>query len=202
MKPGFSDLFGKAGMRWLEGLRLSPVDQLILETDLRLLRSLNEQVYAVTRAVASLALSEAPVRLVMTMPGIDYYSAMLILAELRGDIHRFPSASKPSSWAGLVLSLYQSRGESLHGQNREGSPMWLRWVLVQAAQKASLSDRRLGGLYTRVAARRGHQKAVVAVAREMLTIMWHMLWRREPYRGVDRRLTERKLKRMEGTASR
>ena len=74
---------------------------------------------------------------------------------------------------------------------------WLRWMLVQAAQRASRCDPRLGAYYGRVAKRRGHHRAVVAVAREMLTIIWHMLMRNEPYRGENGRLTKEKLKRLE-----
>lgn len=64
-----------------------------------------------------------------------------------------------------------------------------------------MSDERLGGYYRRVSSRRGHHKAIVAVAREMLTIIWHMLVRMEPYRGAREALTREKLRRMERTAS-
>ncbi|MEM3693031.1 MAG: IS110 family transposase [Candidatus Bathyarchaeia archaeon] len=195
LKPSFSDLFGKAGIEWLESLRLSPFDQIILETNLRLLKSLREAIDSVDKEIASIALEEDAVRLLMTMPGIDFYSAILILAEI-GDIHRFPSPSKLASWAGLVPSIHQSGDKAYTGRITKRGSKWLRWILVQAAQRASLSDERLGSLYKRVAARRGHQKAIVAVAREMLSIIWYMLSRKEVYRGSDQRLTETKLKRM------
>ncbi|MEM3047545.1 MAG: hypothetical protein QW057_10790, partial [Candidatus Bathyarchaeia archaeon] len=72
--------------------------------------SLNEQVYAVTRAVASLALSEAPVRLVMTMPGIDYYSAMLYVAALGDrDMRLMMQLRKENG----LWKIVQSRGDRL-----------------------------------------------------------------------------------------
>ncbi|HTD18113.1 MAG TPA: hypothetical protein VK667_01140, partial [Ktedonobacteraceae bacterium] len=56
---------------------------------------------------------------------------------------------------------------------------------------------RLGKFYERIAARRGPQKAKVAVAKEMLVIIWHMLSNNESYRTRDDNLTERKYKKME-----
>jgi transposase len=67
MRPSFSDLFGKAGGEWLEGLRLgNPVDQLILDANLRLLKSLEGEIDATTKAIASIAMEEDAVRLLMT----------------------------------------------------------------------------------------------------------------------------------------
>ncbi len=191
---GYSDLFGKEGLFWLESLRLQPVDQAILDSDLKLLKSLREQVEKITLEIASIAVDEEQVRLLMTLPGIDYYGALLILAEI-GDIRRFPNARKLASWAGMVPSVHQSGSHTYRGRITKKGSKWLRWMLVQAAQRASRCDGRLGAYYERVARRRGHHKAVVAVAREMLIIMWHMLSRNEPYRGENRRLTREKLKR-------
>jgi hypothetical protein len=73
----------------------------------------------------------------------------------------------------------------------------LRWVMVEAARVAVLHDERLGGFYERVRARRGDQKAVVAVASKMLKIVWFMLIRREAYGNVNGRRYGEKLKRIE-----
>jgi len=123
---------------------------------------------------------------------------VLILAEI-GDVRRFPNAGKLASWAGMVPSMHQSGSHMYTGRITKKGSKWLRWMLVQAAQTASKCDSRLGTYYERVAKRRGHHKAVVAVTREMLTIIWHMLTRNEPYRGENRRLTREKLKRLAGS---
>ena len=83
-------------MVWLESLRLQPVDRAILECDLKLLKGLREQVEKITREIASIAVDEEQVRLLMTLPGIDHYGAVLILAEI-GDVRRFPNAGKLAS---------------------------------------------------------------------------------------------------------
>lgn len=200
LKPEFSDLFGKGGTAWLQSLELEPVDQMILESELMLLKSLVEQTDVITSKIASMAAGSEDVKLLMTMPGIDFYSAMLILAEI-GDVKRFPDAKKLCSWAGMVPSIHQSGSMLYMGKITKKGSRWLRWILVQAAQKASSSDERLGSYYERVARRRGHHKAIVAVAREMLAIIYHMLSKKEEYRGKNERLTQQKYKRMERIAS-
>jgi len=66
------------------------------------------------------------------------------------------------------------------GITHEGST-WLRWILIQAVPKTVRGSARLRSLYQRVARRRGTQKAKVAVARELLVIIWHMLRSGQPY---------------------
>ncbi len=136
----------------------------------------------------------------MIIPGIDYYSAMLITAEI-GDVHRFISAKKDTSWAGLVLTVHQSGNTVYMEKITKKVSKWLRWILVQAVQKASLSDPRLRNYYERVKKRRGHNKAIVAVTREPLTIIYHIHTRNEPNRGKSPRLTEQKYKRLMKKAS-
>jgi hypothetical protein len=63
-----------------------------------------------------------------------------------------------------------------------------------------MHDGRLKAFYERVAARRGPQKARVATGKEMLVIIWYMLTRNEPYRGMNRASTVRKYKKMEKEA--
>jgi transposase len=69
--------------------------------------------------------------------------------------------------------------------------------MVEAARVAVQHDVKLGGFYERVRSRRGDQKAVVAVARKMLKIVWFMLTRREAYGGADQRHYGEKLKKIE-----
>ncbi|MDE1877727.1 MAG: IS110 family transposase, partial [Thaumarchaeota archaeon] len=74
---------------------------------------------------------------------------------------------------------------------------WLRYAIVEAANITIRNDTRIGDFYTRIAARRGPQKARVAAAKEMLVISWHMLTNMEPYRTQNHSMTEQKYKRME-----
>ena len=195
----YSDLFGKKGVQWLESLQLQDVDQTIMNTNLALLETLDEQIEAVTVEIAKTACNEEDIRILVTMPGIDFYSAMVIASEI-GDVKRFPTQWKLVAYAGLAPTQHQSgEYERRGGITKEGSK-WLRWILVQAAQQARQHEPRFKAYYERVAKRRGSQKAIVAVAKEMLVVIWFMLTRREPYRGQDLQLVERKLKHMNNLA--
>jgi hypothetical protein len=72
----------------------------------------------------------------------------------------------------------------------------LRWAMVEAARVAVQHDERLGAFYERVRARRGDQKATVAVACKMLKIVWFMLTKRETYGNANGRLYGEKLKKI------
>jgi transposase len=195
----YSDLFGKKGVQWLESLQLQGVDQTVLKTNLALLKALDEQVEAVTIEIAQTACNQEDIQILMTMPGVDFYSAMVIASEI-GDVKRFPTQWKLVAYAGLAPTQHQSgEYERRGGITKQGSK-WLRWILVQAAHHARQHDPRFKTYYDRIAKRRGPQKAVVAVAKEMLVVIWFMLTRREAYRGQDTELVERKLKRMNNLA--
>ena len=130
---------------------------------------------------------------------MDYFAASLLLAEIC-DVNRFSSDKKLVSWAGLAPGVRQSGDKTVRGGITRRGNRLVRWVLVQAAQTARIHDERFREFYERYARRKGHQKAVVAVAHEMLRIVYLMLRRNEPYRGGDSRLRRRKLKRLEGKA--
>jgi transposase len=100
-------------------------------------------------------------------------------------------------WAGLAPGVHQSGDKTVHGRiTRQGNRL-VRWVMVQAAQTAVRHDERFREFYERYSGRKDPQKAVVAVAHEMLRIVYFMLKRSESYRGEKRGLSWRKLKRLE-----
>ena len=100
---------------------------------------------------------------------------------------RFPSAPHLASWAGLTPGNKQSGGRQRSGRTRQGNT-WLRGALIQAAHAAARTKHTyLAAQYRRLAARRGKQRAIVAVAHSLLVIAYHVIARREPYRelGAD-----------------
>ena len=126
----------------------------------------------VSKRIDALAKQDERATWLMSMPGIGYYSAMLILAEI-GDIGRFPSPKQLSSYAGLVPSVHESGDRTRYGRITKEGSRWLRWIMVEAAQQAS---RRPGRL------RRFHER--VALARKMLEIVYYLLRRHECYRDA------------------
>lgn len=137
----------------------------------------------------------------MTIPGIDYVTALTVIAEIV-DIKRFPTPWKLVAYAGLAPSKRDSGNTTTTGMRmtKQGSA-WMRCAMVEAATTTMQLDERLGRFYRRIAGRRGPQKAKVATAKEMLVIIWHMLTRNEKYRTMDREAVERKYKKIAWMAS-
>lgn len=121
--------------------------------------------------VAAVAVNDERVRFLMTMPGLDYFAASLLVAELC-DVNRFNSDKKLVSWAVLAPGVHQSGDKTVGGRiTRQGNKL-VRWIMVQMAQTARLHDERVREFYEKYAGRKGSQMAVVAVAHEMLRIVY------------------------------
>jgi transposase len=108
------------------------------------------------------------------IPGISEDLARSIIAETGLDMARFRTAAHLVSWAGLCPSARQSGPRTRAAKKGQGDT-WLRGVLGQAATGAARTDTFLGERYARIARRRGKAKALVAVARSILVIIWHLL---------------------------
>ena len=187
--------FSRGNVEWLKGLSLGFMDDAILRSDLALLETVDAQVSVIEEKIAAIAAEDQCVRLLMTMTGVGYFTAMLVVTEV-GEISHFRDEKAFASWMGLVPSVHQS-GERIRmgGISGPGNKR-LRWALVECAQAAVRFDPRFRGLHERVSRRRGAGCATVAVAHEMARIMFFMLSRNEPYRGADGGMVERKLKSM------
>jgi transposase len=190
----FSDMFGVSGLKWLRSVEMASLDLLILENHLSHIESINLQIAKVDVAIKEQACEDEDVCLLLSLPGIDVRTALLLKSEI-GPIGRFEDYKKLVSWAGLAPRVHQS-GDVLWngGITRCGSGI-LRWAIVEAAHVAVRYDEKLCEFYGRVKARRGGSKAIVAVANKMLKIVWVMLVRRETYGGVNQRRYEEKLNR-------
>jgi transposase len=196
LKCPYPTLFSKKGVEWLRSLKLGFTDDAVFRSDQALLEALDEQIGFVDAKIASVAVNDERVKLLMTMPGLDYFAASLLVAEVC-DISRFSSDKKLVSWAGLAPGVHQSGEKAVHGRITKQGNRLVRWVMVQAAQTAVRHDERFKEFYGRYSGRKGPQKAVVAVAHEMLRIVYFMLKKNESYRGEKRDLSWRKLKRLE-----
>ncbi|MFG2794826.1 transposase [Streptomyces sp. NPDC048419] len=87
---------------------------------------------------------------------------------------RFPTPEHLVSWAKLCPRTIQSGAKNSTGPAGQGNP-WLKGALGEAANAAARTDTFLGARYRRIVKRRGHAKAVVAVARSILVIAWHLI---------------------------
>jgi transposase len=109
------------------------------------------------------------------VPGLGQTAARLLLAELGTDMTRFPTAGHLVSWAKFAPGVKESAGKRKgSGSTGHGNP-YLARVLGEAAVAASKTDTFLGERYRRIARRRGTKRAIVAVGRSILVIVWHLL---------------------------
>jgi transposase len=123
----------------------------------------------------------AAVDLLCTIPGVQRRAAEVIIAETGGDMTAFATAGHLASWAGVCPGNDESAGKRRSGRTRKGSK-WLRGTLIEAARAAARTrDTYLAAQYHRVRARRGANKASLAVAHSLLVAVWHMLQTGETY---------------------
>jgi transposase len=119
-----------------------------------------------------------------TIPGVSTVVASVLLAEIGPDMHRFPTAGHLVSWAGLCPGLNETGGKNRPSRLRKGPPA-LKRVMVQAAWSAvRTKDSYFRALYYRLKARRGPQKAIVAVAAAMLRAYYVMMRDHVDYRDL------------------
>jgi transposase len=122
--------------------------------------------------------------LLVTMPGVEETTARVLIAEIGVDMSRFPTVEHLRSWACVCPRSDESAGKRRSTRTRKGAP-WLKATLVQAAWAAvRTKDSYFRAQYARLKARRGPKKAIMAVASSMLTSMYYMLLRNEPYRDL------------------
>src|SRR5215217_6135397 len=109
------------------------------------------------------------------VPGLGQTAACLLIAELGTDMTRFPTAGHLVSWAKFAPGVKESAGKRKgSGSTGHGNP-YLARVLGEAAVAAGKTDTFLGERYRRIARRRGAKRAIVAVGRSILVIVWHLL---------------------------
>ncbi len=108
------------------------------------------------------------------VPGIGQRAAQVIVAELGLDMAQFPTAGHLVSWAKLSPRTIQSGPRTRSGKTGKGNP-YLKGILGEVAAAAARTDTFLGERYRRLVRRIGKQKALVAVARSILVIIWHLL---------------------------
>lgn len=120
-----------------------------------------------------------------TIPGVARHSAELLLAEVGTDMQRFPTAAHLCKWAGVCPGNHESAGRQYSGKTPP-SNRWLRGMLVQmanAAVRCKSSD--FATVFRRLAARRGHKRAILAVAHRLLIAVYRMLRQHQPYRDYQ-----------------
>lgn len=172
--------FAEKNHPWWQALTLSSSEKLRIQQDLALLDFLEPQVQAIEAELDRLSTSHPwkdAVPFLMQLPGFGVIISMTLLAAI-GDIQRFPDAKHLVGYAGLGASVHDS-GETHHtGRITKKGRKELRYVLVEAAWSAVSSHPFWREEYQKLTRRMSNIKAIVAIARKLLVVVWHVLTER------------------------
>lgn len=182
--------FRTKGMKATDEQVLSAVDGCICAEQaekMRIIRSHMDNLELCKLNLESLILSVSEkylpqLNLVLTVPGIKTFSAITIISEIGVDMSVFPTSKHLCSWAGLTPQNNESAGKKKTTRiSRAGA--YIKPLLVQCALSAirKKSNPEIRNRYISIKKRRGHKKAIIAIARMLLTSIYNILKKNEPY---------------------
>jgi transposase len=180
------NLFTAEGLAYLRALAVSAAARFILDQLLAEWEQHVAQLQAVDQQLKQFAkgapAAEREARAVLaSIPGVGPVTTDVVVSEL-GDVRRFRSAKRVVAYAGLAPGRRESAGHCQElGITKQGSRL-LRWALVEASWRLVRCSRRWGSIFDGLAKRRGRKKAIVAIARRLLTVMAALLRSGQAYR--------------------
>ena len=165
--------------------KLSHRLRFVVAQQLRQIRNLDQQIAACDAEVAQeMRPFDAEIERLDAIPGLARRGAENILAETGTDLSRWPTAAHFIAWSGLCPGNRASGGKRKPARTRKGNP-WLKRTLTEAAWAAGRSKQSYLGVRLRqLSTRLGLKRAVVAVGREILTIIYYMITRQRSYQDL------------------
>ena len=188
-------LIEKSGREWLERVQLDEDGRALVDGDLRLIDAVQAEIAGLDQRLARRVYQDERVKLLMTLPGVSQQVAQAVVAAV-GEIERFASPEKLAAYLGLVPSTRQSANRCYHGPITKAGRVHARWALVQAGHCARVDPGPLGHFFHKLKRRKSHNVAVVAVARKLAMLAWHILTSGKPYRYAKPSSVEGKLSKL------
>ena len=176
-----ADLFGKQGLALLETVRLPGSDQAVLASWLRVHGQLVGELRTANAWIRAAVKEDRQAQLLKTIPGIGDQFALLVRYEV-DRIERFASAKKLVGYIGLAPSTWSSGGHTRHGAITKQGNKWLRWALVEAAQRAPVTSPYFAQYYGRIKERAGFARARIATARKLAEVIFGVMKTQTEYR--------------------
>jgi transposase len=190
-----AELFSRVGRRWMLAQQYTEIERFMLANNLSLFDELVRGIQAVEEKMIAIASRELDIKLLMTIPGVNVTVAIGMMAAI-GEIDRFATPDQLASYFGLVARVHQSADHCYHGRITKEGRSSARWLAVEAAQTLAQMSSPLAASYHRIKRKRGHNVAVVALARKLVVLAWHILRNQEPYRYAPVARTRQKLRRL------
>jgi transposase len=167
-----SDIFDAGGRRALAELRLDPPFHARVLSLLRLIDAFSFEIDVVTKRVTADLKRDRGYRAIQAIPGVGPVLAAVLVAEI-GDVTRFPGPQQLCSWAGMTPKHRESDTKVHRGRITKQGNHLVRWAAVEAVQRVHLGP--LASKKARLVVKRGTNIAKVAVARELLTLVYYGL---------------------------
>jgi len=185
---GFSDPHGKRARAEMNRqiAQLPPQARYVTEILCAQLDFVEGQIHEQEKRLRALVPITPEIQLLMSLPGIGVILGAVCALEI-GAVSRFPSAEHLAAYAGTTPRVHSSGDKTRYGGLRPDVNRYLRWAFIEAGHSTALnserrSERHVSRLYRRLRARRGHYKAVGAVARHLAEASYYVLSKKEPYR--------------------
>ena len=181
----------------MESIRFNNDKDVVLKTMLDRLKFLEDQITPLEERIKSRARESKDVKLLMTIPGIDYYLASLLSSYI-GDVHRFPNESKLASFFGIVPSNRDSSSITRRGHMSKEGASTARWALSMAVDTVKIRNKPMLEYYNHQKYRTGSGKlAHVLTMRKLIRMIYYMLSNGKPWKYENVMLTERKVSDLE-----
>ena len=176
--------FNEKNTAWQKDKCLSKVEQFQVELEMENREYIEKQITRIGKEVAKMSHKNPwaeSMTYLMQLPGFGVITGMTVLAAI-GDVQRFADAKHLASYSGLTGGLEQSGTKLVQkGITKEGRKE-LRWAMVEVAQRAVKSDPNWKRKFQEMEKRMHRNQAIVAIARQLLELVWYVLTRRQPYR--------------------
>jgi transposase len=176
-----ADLFGKQGLALLRTVELPGSEQAVLESWLQMHEQLASERRQANAWIRAAVKEDRWAQLLKTIPGIGDQFALLVRYEV-DRIGRFANAKKLVGYIGLAPCTWSSGGHTRHGAITKQGNKWLRWAMVEAAQKAPMTSPYFAGYYERIKQRAGFARARVATARKLAELVYGVMKTHTEYR--------------------
>jgi transposase len=171
--PSRLDMFGPGGTAQLDALDLPAAFTARIDSLRRLVDVFDGEVATFERQIHALLKDDPGYRAIQAIEGVGPVIAAIFVAEI-GDVHRFNSPQALCSWAGLTPKHRESDTKVMRGKITKQGSRIVRWAAIEAISKQR-GGAKLRADYHAITARRGKQKARVAVARRLLTLVYYGL---------------------------
>jgi hypothetical protein len=190
--PEGRDPFSEEQREWWLRLPVSTAEKVCLISDLDTLIFAQKQVKLLEKCLAELGAKDERLVYLLQLTGISLITAMTLLAGI-GHIERFPTDKQLVGYAGLGARVHDSGQTTRTGRITKAGRRDIRAAMVETAWVAVKHDPHWKAQFERLQKHLPRNKAIVAIARKLLVVVWHVLTKRAAYRFADPRMVARKM---------